>query len=122
MSLKIEGKTTSTNTIKITLIGDLDTLSSPELDSFLNNKLDATIKSLIFDLKELNFISSAGLRIFAKSRKLIKSRQGKVYFTNLTPQVKKVFEIVKAVPLSDVFQSVEELDEYLKKMQSKIDL
>lgn len=119
MSLKIEKKITTTDTIKLILTGDLDAMSSSQLEELINSQVDFTIKNLIFDLQSLNFVSSAGLRIFAKSRKIMKSRQGKVYFTNLTPQVKKVFEIVKAVPLSEVFQNVEELDDYLKKMQSK---
>lgn len=82
-------------------------------------KIEPKIKNLVFDLQNLNFVSSAGLRIFAKARKMAKSKQNKVYFINPTPQVKKVFEIVKAVPISEVFQNIQELDDYLLKIQSK---
>ena len=39
---------------------------------------------------------------------------------NLQPQIRKVFDIVKAVPVSDVFASVAELDAYLDTMQRKV--
>jgi anti-sigma B factor antagonist len=68
----------------------------------------------------LVFISSAGLRVFAKARKTMTSRKGKVYFTHLTPQVKKVFDIVKAVLLAEVFANIQELDAYLEAMQAGV--
>ena len=101
--------------------GQLDSLTAPDLDKSIQTNLTENIKTLIFDLQNLSFISSAGLRVFAKTRKILKSREGDVFFINITPQVKKVFDIVKAVPLSEVFANVEELDKYLAVMQSNID-
>ncbi|BAQ60938.1 anti-sigma F factor antagonist (spoIIAA-2) [Geminocystis sp. NIES-3708] len=100
------------------LNGQLDAITAPDLDQFII-KLDHNIKNLVLDFESLNFVSSAGLRILAKARKTMKSRQGQVCFVNLSPQVKKVFNIVKAVPISDVFQNIEELDAYLMKMQNQ---
>lgn len=40
--------------------------------------------------------------------------------SNPQPQIRKVFDMVKAVPLSDVFASTEELDAYLAAMQRKV--
>ncbi|BAQ64635.1 STAS domain-containing protein [Geminocystis sp. NIES-3709] len=119
MTLEIQSKLTEPTTICIILNGELDAVTTPQLDEFITTKVKTNIKNLIFDLQTLNFVSSAGLRIFAKARKMMKSREGKIYFINPTPQVKKVFDIVKVVPISDVFQSVEELDSYLRKIQSK---
>ncbi|MGN6093137.1 MAG: STAS domain-containing protein, partial [Luteibacter jiangsuensis] len=39
---------------------------------------------------------------------------------NPQPQVKKVFDIVKAVPVAEVFASVGELDQYLDHMQRQM--
>ncbi|MBL1209457.1 STAS domain-containing protein [Geminocystis sp. GBBB08] len=118
MKLKIQTKFTGLTTMYLILDGELDTNTASDLDQLII-KLDNRITNLVFDLQKLNFISSAGLRIFAKARKIMKSRQGQICFINLTPQVKKVFNIVKAVPISEVFQSTEELDAYLMKMQNK---
>jgi hypothetical protein len=39
---------------------------------------------------------------------------------NLSPQVQKVFDIVKAVPYAEIFRSEEELDAYLASMQRQV--
>lgn len=120
MTLQIRTECSQPATLHLILDGKLDTITAPNLEQFIHDKLDRDIKTLVFDLEKLSFISSAGLRILAKSRKIMKSRQGKVYFVNLSPQVQKVFDIVKAVPLSEVFQKTEELDAYLTTMQNKV--
>ena len=121
MALQVVVENTNSNTLSLALDGQLDSLTAPDLDKSIQTNLTENIKTLIFDLQNLSFISSAGLRVFAKTRKILKSREGDVFFINITPQVKKVFDIVKAVPLSEVFANVEELDKYLAVMQSNID-
>ncbi len=111
----------TTNSLTLTLEGQLDTSTANDLDQSIQSSLTANIQTLIFNLQSLSFVSSAGLRIFAKARKTLKARNGKVFFTNLTPQVKKVFDIVKAVPVAEVFANAEELDAYLTVMQSDVD-
>ena len=39
---------------------------------------------------------------------------------NLQPQIRKVFDIVSALPTMQVFKNIEELDEYLDVMQKKV--
>lgn len=121
MALQISVNDTKPSTLSVSLDGQLDSLTAPDLDKSIQTSLTQNIKTLVFDLQNLNFIASAGLRVFAKTRKALKSRGGDVFFINITPQVKKVFDIVKAVPLSEVFANVEELDKYLAVMQSKLD-
>ncbi len=121
MTLEILFENTNLNSLSIALDGQLDTITANDLDKSIQTSLTANTKTLIFNLQNLNFLSSAGLRVFAKARKTMKSRDGNVFFTNLTPQIKKVFDIVKAVPLSEVFVNEEELDAYLTVMQSKED-
>ncbi len=120
MALQILVENINPSTLSLELDGQLDSLTANDLDQSIQTNLTQNIQTLIFDLQKLSFVSSAGLRIFAKSRKTLKSREGKVYFTNLTPQVKRVFDIVKAVPISEVFASTEELDAYLTVMQSEV--
>jgi anti-sigma B factor antagonist len=120
MSLQIYIQASQPNTLHLMLNGKLDAITAPELEKFINDSINNDIKTLILDLQNLSFVSSAGLRIFAKARKMMKSRSGMVYFVNLSPQVKKVFDIVKAIPLSEVFQNFAEIDAYLQKMQDNI--
>ncbi|PSB00458.1 STAS domain-containing protein [Merismopedia glauca] len=119
MTLEISLESSEPNTMCLILDGKLDTITAPELDQFISHNLNRQIETLVLDLQKLSFVSSAGLRIFAKTRKIMKSRDGKIWFVNLSPQVQKVFDIVKAVPVSEVFQDPKELDAYLATLQNK---
>jgi anti-anti-sigma factor len=119
MTLQISSESSEPTAMRLILNGKLDTITAPQLDQFIDDRLHRNVKTLVVDLQQLSFVSSAGLRIFAKARKTMKSREGKTYFVNLSPQVKKVFDIVKAVPISEVFQDPKELDAYLASIQQK---
>ena len=51
---------------------------------------------------------------------LMDSREGKFMLLNLQPQVRKVFDIIKALDGMNVFKSQQEMDEYLTAMQDKV--
>jgi len=116
LTLKTTGdKNPGAVTIKLT--GSLDTATAPELERHLAPVLAGAVKHLVFDLAQLKFISSAGLRVFAATRKQLKERAGQASFVNLQPQIKEVFDIIKALPGVAVFQDVAELDRYLAARQ-----
>ena len=79
--------------------------------------LSGPVKDLVFDLAQLKFISSAGLRVFSAARKQLKERGGQASFVNMQPQILEVFEIIKALPGVAIFEDVAELDRYLAARQ-----
>src|SRR5687768_1713677 len=103
--------------VTLKLVGSLDTATAPELERQVAALLTDPIKDLAFDLAELKFISSAGLRVFANARKQLKARAGQASFVNMQPQILEVFAIVQSLPGVAVFRSVEELDRYLAARQ-----
>ena len=103
--------------ITVKLKGSLDTATAPELAEQLAPVLAHSMKDIVFDLAELTFISSAGLRIFASTRKMLKERGGQAAFVNMQPQIQEVFEIMKSLPGVAVFKDMEELDRYLAARQ-----
>ena len=103
--------------VTVKLIGSLDTATAPELERQLAPVLSGPTKDIVFDLAELKFISSAGLRIFGAARKTLKERGGQASFVNMQPQIQEVFEILKALPGIAVFRDVAELDRYLAARQ-----
>jgi len=107
-------------TLTVELRGSLDTATAPQLEKQFGAALDDSVKVLIFDLANLTFISSAGLRIFAAARKLMKLRGEQVSFIHMQPQIHEVFEIVKALPGVAVFANIAEFDAYLAARQQKI--
>jgi len=104
----------------IALVGRLDTHTAPELDQTLDQVLaDAAVTRLVFELGKLEYLSSAGIRCFIRARKVIEPRGGKVALVNPQPAVRKVLDIVKAIP-GGIFTSVAELDAYLDEMQRQV--
>jgi anti-sigma B factor antagonist len=101
----------------VKLVGSLDTATAPELERQLAPVLAGGTKDVVFDLAQLKFISSAGLRIFATARKQLQARQGQASFINLQPQIQEVFEIMKSLPGVAIFKDVAELDRYLAARQ-----
>ena len=104
-------------TATVRLSGSLDTSTAPELESQLGTLLAGPVKELVFDLVQLTFISSAGLRVFSNARKKVKEHGGQASFVNMQPQIQEVFEIIKALPGVAVFKDVAELDRYLAARQ-----
>ena len=123
MHLDIQTAPRSGTTQRVALFGRLDTHSYPQLDAELAPMLDggdAPVMSLVLDLAGLNYISSAGIRSIFKARKALTARNGKLLVVNPQPQIQKVFDVVKAVPMSDIFTSVAEADAYLDMVQRKV--
>lgn len=78
------------NNLTITLEGRLDTNTAPDLEKEVES-LDG-VENLIFDLKKLEYISSAGLRIILALQKIM-NNQGNMTIKNVNDDVKEVFEI-----------------------------
>lgn len=76
--------------LNIKLVGRLDSKSSPELKEALKDDLDE-VEELTFDLSELIYISSAGLRIILSAQKRM-NKQGSMKVTNVQKIVMDVFE------------------------------
>jgi anti-anti-sigma factor len=105
------------HTANVRLSGSLDTATAPELEAQLATLLAGPVKELIFDLAQLSFISSAGLRVIASARKLLRERGGVASFVNLQPQIQEVFDIIASLPGIAIFKDVAELDRYLAARQ-----
>ena len=87
--MTIEIKRNADETI-INLAGRLDTTTAPALDKTVNEDI-ADTKNLVLDLKGLEYISSAGLRVLLGAQKMQKIGSMKV--TNVCEEVMEVFEM-----------------------------
>jgi anti-anti-sigma factor len=119
MTLRIANDQSNTPTIKLS--GRLDSDTAPNLDQVLDKVLsNPSLARVVFDLGDLEYLSSAGIRCFIRARKAVEPRGGKVAIVNPQPAVQKVLDIVKAIPPGGLFRSVAELDEYLDEMQRQV--
>ena len=77
--------------LTIVLKGRLDTNSSPKLDNTLRAELSG-VTELIFDMKNLDYISSAGLRVLLAAQKIMNG-QGIMIVRDVNPMVMEIFEV-----------------------------
>ncbi len=84
-------KTLNNDELTLAISGELNTTTYQELEDVVKNSLNG-IKKLVFDFKELEYISSAGLRVLLVSKKLM-DQQGKLIVKNANSSVKEIFDI-----------------------------
>lgn len=77
--------------LTIRLRGRLDTATAPQLEGELKTSL-AGVQKLVLDLEELEYISSAGLRVLLSTQKTMK-KQGSMVVRHVSPIVMEVFEM-----------------------------
>ena len=118
MSLEIVITPEANSGKRISIAGSLDSNTAPELQQSIDTEINQSTSTTIMDFKDLDFLSSAGLRVIFKTKKLMENSGGKFLLVNLQPQIKKVFEIIKALDGMDVFKDQDEMDDYLTAMQN----
>ena len=75
----------------LSLKGRLDTTTAPDLEAELNASIEG-VTDLIFDFAELEYISSAGLRVLLSAQKTM-NKQGNLTVKNANDDIKEVFDI-----------------------------
>ena len=88
--MTIEIKRNAEETI-IELAGRLDTITAPSLDKTISNNIEG-VKSLVLDFKNLEYISSAGLRVLLSAQKKMQ-KVGAMKVINVCEEVMEVFEM-----------------------------
>lgn len=118
MSLEVDVYPPVNGNQYVVLSGRLDSNTYQQLDDVLDPLLSAASPSmvLVMELARLEYISSAGIRSILKARKLL-APHGKVLALHPQAQIRKVLDIVQALPVSDIFATSAELDAYLDKLQ-----
>ena len=77
--------------LTLTVSGRLDTQTAPELEKVLDAILP-DVKALTFDMTNLEYVSSAGLRVILKAQKVMNT-QGAMKLTGVNDSIMEVFDI-----------------------------
>ena len=88
--MTIEIKKNAAETI-IEIIGRLDTITAPALDKAINEDIAGT-KNLVLDVKDMEYISSAGLRVLLSAQKKMQ-KIGSMKVVHVCAEVMEVFEM-----------------------------
>jgi anti-anti-sigma factor len=97
------------NVIVIYLSGRLDVHLSAEIEKEINSTIQNEPDShLLLNLKDVEYMSSSGLRIFVSTMRILKESNRKLKLSNMNNAVKKIFEVVELMDMFDIFDSEEE--------------
>jgi anti-sigma B factor antagonist len=120
MNLNVSVQKKTQNCFIVSLEGSLDTNTHTLLQEKIDEILKETPETITLDMEKLDYISSIGVRVVIKTGITLKKNNGSLFFVNMKPQIRKVFDIINALPLMKVFTSIQELDQYLDTMQKKV--
>lgn|SRR5574341_1037172 len=90
------------------LKGRLDSITSSKLEEKFLSLLNKEEKKVVVDCSQLDYISSAGLRVLLMVSKRLRGTNGKIVLASLQNQVKEVFDIAGFSSIFTIFQSQEE--------------
>lgn len=76
------------------LIGQIDSVNAPELERSLMQLLDDDSPQLLIDCSHLDYINSAGLRVFLLAAKRLENLPGALAFCSLDDNIKMIFETI----------------------------
>ena len=84
-------KSVENGSASFALSGRLDTMTAPELEKALTESLSG-IRELTLDFENLDYISSAGLRVLLSAQKLM-SKQGGMKLAHVNETIMEIFEV-----------------------------
>ena len=87
------------NRLTVYIEGKLDAISSPQLEAELSDL--AGVEELVFDLKDMPYTSSAGLRVLLNSQKIM-DKQGSMVVRNANEDVMDIFRETGFVKILDI--------------------
>jgi anti-sigma B factor antagonist len=117
MSLTLHSSEKGDDAYVVYPAGSLSSDTAPDLERLLDELIAKEPRLIVLDLNQLKYISSAGIRVLLKAKKDLKGCGGSLSFMHLQPPIRKVFDIINALPSLQIFASIQELDDYLDSMQ-----
>ena len=105
--------------VTISPAGSIDSDTYAILEKDVDAVFESDPKALVFDMKDVKYISSMGIRTILTAKNRIEEADGSLVMINLQPQIRKVIDIVKAIPRHNMFENRQELDRYLSIIQRK---
>ena len=75
----------------VKVVGRLDTTTAPELEASLKESFEG-LEKLVLDFSELDYLSSAGLRVLLQAQKTM-NKQGEMVVRNVNETISEIFEV-----------------------------
>jgi anti-sigma B factor antagonist len=88
--------------------GHVDSNTAPDLEAALKQLIEGGKNHLVLDLKEVDFLSSLGLRAMVLTLKLARQASGDLRLASPSPAVEKVLRTVGMTQMFNIYSSSEE--------------
>jgi anti-anti-sigma factor len=119
MALKVDIVKKSEGVFMVSPAGSIDSQTYADFKDCLEPVLLSFPTVFILNMENVVYISSLGIGVILESRKAVEDRGNAFVMTNLQPQIKMTFEIIKNLPGMRVFENRAEADRYLAQIQRK---
>lgn len=91
--------------------GRLDTMTAPELETaFTNNIMESNVVQVVLDLKKLEYMSSAGIRVVLGADKTIQKKGGNMKLIHVNAEIMEILDITGLVDILDIVRPEDEAD------------
>ncbi|MEI9998084.1 MAG: STAS domain-containing protein [Verrucomicrobiota bacterium] len=90
----------------VTINGDVDLETSPQLRDFLKPKAASKTPALLLDFSGVHYIDSSGLATLIEYFQSVQAFKGKLALASLSPRVKNVFEIVRLEQIFSIYPDI----------------
>lgn len=117
MSLKIKTINPVKGVYIIAPVGPISYDTYPVLEKETQRVIKKSPVKVVLDMTGVDYISSMGIRVILAALKALNTIKGELVLVNLQPQIRKVFEIINAMPSVQIFENIAEMDRYLDAMQ-----
>ncbi|MBN1290614.1 MAG: STAS domain-containing protein [Candidatus Latescibacteria bacterium] len=87
--------------------GRLDSTNSTELDAAIANLVNQNEKAILLDCQQLDYVSSAGLRVFLKALKSMSTSKGKLLLCCLKEPIREIFDISGFSGIFSIYETQE---------------
>lgn len=101
-------------------VGSINTNTYPILKKEMEWIFESRPEIILFDMKQVNYVNFRGLRVILKTIMEMNQRSGKVYLTNLQPEIKEMFEVMNDALPEWFFGSRKQLEIYLDAIHNNL--
>jgi len=92
----------------VKVVGRVDSATAPDLEKSLQGLVDSDRNQIVLDLQEIEYMSSAGLRVLVTMLKAAKKNGGDLRLSQLSLRVKEVLELAGLTPVFGIYPDVVE--------------
>ncbi len=96
------------NNSVITVSGDIDMYSSPELRNVLIQHINKQVKSLFVDFREVTYMDSSGIATFVEGLKSMKAYEGRLKLFGLPEGIMEIFRFSKLDNIFEIYGNIED--------------